>query len=53
MGAALIRKCWNVQEERWQTNDMRDTESTDYVSYIELFFYSQSNQTRNKQRQSI
>ena len=29
MGAALIRKCWDVQEENWGN---RDDESTDNIS---------------------
>jgi hypothetical protein len=53
MGAALIRKCWDVQEENWGTND---DESTDNISEIDYHFENEFNNNSNinwTERQSI
>jgi hypothetical protein len=44
MGAALIRKCWDVQEEKWSTNQQYEKDSTDY-NYQDDYY--QNNQTKN------
>jgi hypothetical protein len=43
MGAALIRKCWDVQEERWGGEDQYDDQSVD-ISYQ----YDYNDKTDNK-----
>jgi hypothetical protein len=53
MGAALIRKCWDVQEENWGTNE---NESTDNISDTDFHFQYQFKNNSNInsiQRQSI
>jgi hypothetical protein len=56
MGGALIRKCWDVQEETWGGKDRFDYESTDYSHqcdyYHEHVFPNNSN-IDFIQRQSI
>ena len=38
MGAALIRKCWDVQEEKWGKKDDYENESTDQTSCFDYYF---------------
>ncbi len=53
MGAALIRKCWDVQEEKWGGNDYCDNESNDFNSNYDYYYENQLKNNLNKQRQSI
>ncbi len=53
MGAALIRKCWDVQEEKWGGHDRQ---SIDSVFQHDLFYQNQSinnSNIRYGQRKSI
>jgi hypothetical protein len=47
MGAALIRKCWDVQEEKWGKNDSDDEQSNDDLSNIDQHFQNQSKNNFN------
>jgi hypothetical protein len=44
MGAALIRKCWDIQEEKWAGHDYIEQESTDYTDQSD---YYQNQCTKN------
>ncbi len=47
MGAALIRKCWDVQEEKWGKKDSDDEQSNDDLSNIDQHFQNQSKNNFN------
>jgi len=53
MGAALIRKCWDVQEEKWGGKDYYDYESNDYYYHYDYHYENQYKNYFKKQRQSI
>jgi len=47
MGAALVRKCWDVQEEKWGGHDYYDDQSIDDTSYYDYHYQNQSNNNSN------
>jgi hypothetical protein len=53
MGAALIRKCWDVEEEKWAGHDYYDNESIDDSSYWNYQYENQLKYNLNIKRQSI
>lgn len=53
MGAALIRKCWDVQEEKWGGNDNYDYESTNNNSHSDCYYDNQYKYNFITQRKSI
>jgi hypothetical protein len=59
MGGALIRKCWDVQEETWGGQDRFDYESTDnshqygYHHYYHEHIFPNNSNIDFIQRQSI
>jgi hypothetical protein len=57
MGAALVRICWNVQEENSNKNDQYDYESTDNTHQYD-YYYQENQLIKNSniyfiQRQSL